>query len=325
MDYNRDGMESLYSIGTAGWSYKDWEGIVYPVRKPRDFHPLQYLSRWINAVEVNSTFYRPPQQNMTRAWAKKVAHYPEFRFSVKLHQAFTHQRKGYAIRDVDIFKLGIDPLMEERRLAALLIQFPWSFRRTSANQGYLDDLFRHFTEYPKALEIRHASWNQPDVYRFLSEHGVIFCNIDQPLFRDSIAPSAVCTNPDISYVRLHGRNTGNWFKSGAGRDARYDYLYGEGELDEWIERIKNLAGKSNRVLIITNNHYRGQALANALQIKNKLTGEKLEIPDSLLQRYPALNKITEQIRRGQLGLFSEKEEDSAKDGNGGNPESGKKW
>lgn len=298
-------MAPEYSIGTAGWSYKDWEGIVYPVRKHRDFHPLEYLSSWIGTVEINSTFYRPPQRSITRSWLKKIAPHPEFLFSVKLHQSFTHQREGYGSRDIDIFKQGIDPLMEDGRLAALLMQFPWSFRLTPANQAYLDGLFHDFSGYPRALEIRHESWNRPEFYRYLSEHGVIFCNIDQPIFRDSIQPSAVSTNPETSYVRLHGRNHTNWFKTGAGRDARYDYLYKENELDEWIERIKKLAGNSRRVLVITNNHYRGQAFANALQIKNKLTGEKLEIPESLLRQYPALNRIAQRIRRGQLGLFSE--------------------
>jgi len=320
MNYNRTGMGQIYSIGTAGWSYKDWENIVYPARKPHDFHPLIYLSQWINAIEINSTFYRPPQSPMTQSWVKKVASHPDFRFSVKLHQTFTHKRNGYSVRDIDIFKRGVDPLMESGRLAALLIQFPWSFRRTSTNQAYLDELFRKFSGYPQALEVRHGSWNQPDFYRFLSEHGVIICNIDQPLFRDSIPPGAICTNPEMSYVRLHGRNYTNWFKDSAGRDARYDYLYEEKELDEWIDRIKKLAGKSSRVLIITNNHYRGQAFTNALQIKNKLTGEKLEIPESLLQRYPALNKIAAQIRRDQLGLFAEKIKDAEEKKTGGKHE-----
>lgn len=294
-------------IGTAGWSYKDWEGIVYPERKERGFHPLIFLANYINIVEVNSTFYRTPPMTMSLSWIKKVEREPDFLFSIKLHQIFTHKRKGFTQKDVDDFKFGIEPLRAKLKLAAILIQFPWSFIRTSTNTEYLIKLFGLFSNYPLALEVRHSSWNIPSFYTLLSEHGVGFCNIDQPLFRNSIPPSAVCTNPRFSYVRLHGRNYKNWFKEDAGRDARYDYLYSNDELDEWVQKIKELGQKSDKIYVITNNHYRGQALANALQIKNKITGKKLDIPEDLLRKYPLLKEIIDKIKSGQLDLFGKDE------------------
>lgn len=298
---------SRYFIGTAGWSYKDWEGIVYPERKERSFHPLIFLADYINIVEVNSTFYRTPPMTMSLSWIKKVERYPDFLFSIKLHQIFTHKRRGFTQKDVDDFKFGIEPLRAKLKLAAILIQFPWSFIRTSANTKHLIKLFDLFSDYPLTLEVRHSSWNTPPFYTLLSEYNVGFCNIDQPLFRNSIPPSAVCTNPQFSYVRLHGRNYKNWFKENAGRDARYDYLYSNDELDEWIQRIKELGKKSDKVYVITNNHYRGQALANALQIKNKITGKKLDIPEDLLRKYPLLKEIIDKIKSGQLDLFGKDE------------------
>ena len=104
-------------------------------------------------------------------------------------------------------------------------------------------------------------------------------------------------------MRLHGRNYKNWFSRSAGRDARYNYLYGEEELDEWVERIKGLGEKSRDVFVVTNNHYQGQALANALQLKNKLTGEKVDVPLDLMKRYPLLQEIVTKIEKGQLDLF----------------------
>ena len=115
------------------------------------------------------------------------------------------------------------------------------------------------------------------------------------------------TNPAFAYVRLHGRNYKNWFRAGAGRDDRYDYLYAKDELQEWIDRIKQLGQKSGKIYVITNNHYRGQAMANALQIKNMLSGEKLEIPRLLIERYPALEEILKRIRKGQKDLFGDEE------------------
>ncbi|MDH4220054.1 MAG: DUF72 domain-containing protein [Candidatus Aminicenantes bacterium] len=292
-----------YHIGTAGWSYKDWEGIVYPEKKGSDFHPLIFLARYINIVEINSTFYRPPSLNISLSWIRRVKDYPDFLFTVKLHQVFTHQRKGFSQKDVDEFKLGIDPLVAHNRLAAILIQFPWSFARNAINLDYLISLFKLFSDFHLALEIRHGSWDIPVFYELLSEHRICFCNIDQPLFRDSIKPSAINTIPAFSYVRLHGRNYKNWFNENAGRDERYNYLYSKDELEGWIEKIKELGNKSNKVFVITNNHYRGQALANALQIKNMVTQEKLDIPVDLLKQYPALREIIKKLKSGQLDLF----------------------
>jgi uncharacterized protein YecE (DUF72 family) len=295
-----------YFIGTAGWSYPDWEKIVYPETKNQGFHPLVFLAQYINIVEINSTFYRPPAAYLSLSWIKKVENHPDFLFSVKLHQVFTHQRKDYTQKDVDNFKFGLEPLRANNRLASILIQFPWSFSGTGGNKEYLISLFRLFSDYPLALEVRHSSWSHPGFYELLAEYGVCFCNIDQPIFRNSIKPSSISTNPQFSYVRLHGRNYKNWFKEDAGRDERYNYLYSKEELDEWISRIKELGRESSKVFVITNNHYRGQALANALQIKNMISGEKIDIPQLLLIQYPFLKELMKKIKAGQLDLFEEK-------------------
>ncbi len=295
-----------YFIGTAGWSYDDWEGVVYPERKARGFHPLIFLAHYINIIEINSTFYRPPAIHISLSWIKKVENYPDFLFSVKLHQIFTHKRKGFNQKDVDDFKLGIEPLRARERLASILIQFPWSFANTTSHNEYLITLFKSFSDYPLSVEVRHSSWNNSSFYKLLAEYKVCFCNIDQPIFRNSIQPSSLNTNPKFSYVRLHGRNYKNWFKQDAGRDERYNYLYTKEELEEWIKRIKDLGNQSSKVFVITNNHYRGQALANALQIKNMITGEKLDIPYLLLKQYPVLKELAEKLKEGQLDLFEEK-------------------
>ncbi|HEK86181.1 MAG TPA: DUF72 domain-containing protein [Candidatus Aminicenantes bacterium] len=292
-----------YYVGTAGWSYEDWEGIVYPPIKGRGFHPLEYLAHFIDLVEINSTFYRPASPAMAYSWLRRVQAYAEFLFTVKLLQVFTHQRQDFSQKDVDDFKRGIAPLAAKQRLAAILIQFPWSFANTAENQEHLEKLFSLFGEFPLALEVRHSSWDLPEFYNFLKEYRVAFCNIDQPIFHHSIKPSAIVTNPAFSYVRLHGRNYKDWFREEAGRNDRYNYLYSKEELEDWIGRIKKLAEGSQRVFIITNNHYRGQALANALQIKNMLTGEKLQIPATMLEKYPVLKEIAQKLEKDQAELF----------------------
>ncbi len=292
-----------YFFGTAGWSYKDWEGIVYPEKKARGFHSLIFLAQYINIIEINSTFYRPPAIAISLSWIKKVENHPDFLFSIKLHQVFTHKRKDFTQKDVDDFKLGIEPLRAGNRLASILIQFPWSFVNTTAHNDYLIKLFKLFSDYPLALEVRHSSWNSPDFFKLLTELKVCYCNIDQPIFRNSILPSSISTNPNFSYVRLHGRNYTNWFKKDAGRDERYNYLYTKGELQEWVKRIEELGKKSKKVFVITNNHYRGQALANSLQIKNIISGEKIDVPYLLLKQYPTLKELVKKLKAGQLDLF----------------------
>lgn len=292
-----------FYVGTAGWSYNDWEGIVYPTHRQTGFHALPFLAGYINIVEVNSTFYRLPAPRITLSWVRRVQERPEFLFAVKLHQSFTHEKTPFSQKDSDEFKLGIDPLRAHGRLAAILIQFPWSFKNTGRSREHLERIFQVFRGYPMALEIRHGSWNRPDFFQWLQDFRVGFCNIDQPVINDSLGPTAVQTHPEFSYVRLHGRNYKNWFSQSAGRDARYNYLYSGEELDEWIEKINDLGKTSPKIFVIANNHYQGQALANALQIKNKLTGEKLDVPLDLLKRYPMLREIIAKIKKDQMDLF----------------------
>ena len=142
--YNRLKM-SRYFIGTAGWSYKDWERIVYPEKKESHFHGLTYLARFTNVVEINSTFYRIPAMHIALSWTKRVSSNPDFLFSVKLHQIFTHQRKEFTQKDVDDFKVGIEPIRAKGKLAAILIQFPYSFANTTAHLDYLSKLFKLFS------------------------------------------------------------------------------------------------------------------------------------------------------------------------------------
>jgi len=298
---------SRFYFGTAGWSYEDWAGIVYPERKPRGFHPLTYLAAYLDIIEINSTFYRTPSAMMSLFWIRRVAEFPGFLFAVKINRVFTHERKDWTAKDVDDFNRGIEPLRSSGRLASLLFQFPWSFVRSPANEDYMIDLFRLFSGDPLTVEVRHLSWDVPEFYQLLGAHQVGFCNIDQPVLHNSIKPSAKHTRTDFSYVRLHGRNYKDWFREGAGRDDRYNYLYSREELDEWVERIRQLGQNTGKVFVITNNHYRGQAMANALQIKNMITGEKLDIPGSLLKTYPVLEEIVKKISRGQLDLFGKKE------------------
>jgi uncharacterized protein YecE (DUF72 family) len=168
----------------------------------------------------------------------------------------------------------------------------------------LAKLLDRFKDYPRVLEIRHSSWNTPQIYEWLEEAGVGICNIDQPLFTRSIKPAALTTS-QIGYVRLHGRNYQDWFREKAPRDDRYNYLYSLDELEPWITRIKEVAEKTRESYVITNNHFRGQAVVNALEIKSTLAEKLVPAPAPLFQKYPNLkDSAVPELESPEPMLFS---------------------
>jgi len=276
-------------IGPAGWSYKDWEAVVYPAKPGGKFDPLAYLAEFFETIEINSTFYGPPAASTTQAWVKRVAHNPQFVFTAKLFQVFTHQRGKATIADDKAFREGIQPLVDAGKLGALLLQFPWSFKNTDEDRMYFNRLLDQFKDYPLVVEVRHASWNTPQVLESLAERGVGICNIDQPLFSKSIKPAAISTS-SVGYVRLHGRNYQNWFREDAPRDDRYNYLYSVDELDPWVDRIKDIARHTRETYVITNNHFRGKAVVNAIEIKAAIEERRVLAPAPLFSQYERLRE-----------------------------------
>lgn len=274
-------------IGIAGWSYRDWEGIVYPEGMGKKFDPLTYLADYFDLIEINVTFYRIPQPYNFISWLRRISHNPDFRFTVKLNRIFTHEKEKLTSSDCTQWSKAVYPLLEANRLGAVLAQFPYSFHFTADNRDYLSWLTEKFPEFPMVIEVRHRTWDRPEASQFLSDIGLGFCNIDQPRVSYSLEPSSYVTS-SVGYVRLHGRNVRDWFRKGAGRDARYNYLYTESEIKEWLLRIKNLEDETRELYVITNNHYRGQAVCNALQLKSGMTRKRINIPESMRSLYPQL-------------------------------------
>ncbi|HET7214039.1 MAG TPA: DUF72 domain-containing protein [Terriglobia bacterium] len=276
-------------FGPAGWSYDDWNGIVYPSHRPRGFHEAEYLASFFDTIEINTTFYHPPRAEVARSWVGRVRHNPNFRFTAKLWQRFTHEWTA-SQQDEREFKQGLRPLLEAGVLGALLMQFPWSFKNNKENREHVGGLVMQFMEYPLVLEVRHESWNKPDIYQMLHELGVGFCNIDQPVIGRSIRPSERSTSP-VGYVRLHGRNYEHWFTSNDHPEERYDYLYSPEELEAWAKRVKHVAEASEATYVITNNHFRGKAVANALQLISIVRDQPVAVPLGLVNEYPVLETI----------------------------------
>jgi uncharacterized protein YecE (DUF72 family) len=273
-------------IGIAGWSYPDWKGVVYT--KPK-IDQLEFVSGFVDCIEINSTFYRPPFEKTTKQWLERTSKYPDFFFTAKLHRSFTHESK-FDLEIVKYFHKGFGPFIEAGKLKHLLVQFRYDFDDNPNNRKHLTRIVDLFSEaFCLAVEVRHRSWQQPDALKFLEELGVSVCNLDYPTSWNSFDMQQ-CAIGRNGYFRMHGRNAEKWF-SKAGRDETYDYYYDESELTQIKQRIDKLANVFESLTVIANNHYRGAELANALELKCLLTGQKQLVPEGLLRAYPQLTKI----------------------------------
>jgi uncharacterized protein YecE (DUF72 family) len=279
-------------VGPAGWSYADWRGRVYPETAGTRFDTLALVAKYFDTAEINSSFYHPPSPETARSWLRRIAHNPNFIFTAKLNRAFTHDRGKATAEDEKLYRDGIDPLMEAGKLGAVLMQFPWSFKNDREERAFLDQLVERFKAYPLVVELRHESWNNPRILQTLEDLGLGLCDIDQPLFANSIKPSAEVTSA-IGYIRLHGRNYQNWFREEANVVERYDYLYSRDELEPWVDRIKEIAQKAKQTFVVTNNHARGQSLVNAFEILAELEEERVPGPAKLIDAYPRLSESVE--------------------------------
>jgi uncharacterized protein YecE (DUF72 family) len=321
----------MLRIGTSGWSYPTgngtWNGLFYPkTRSKRDgtkgFDELRFYAEHFDTVEVNSTFYGQPRAEVTRAWAERTPR--DFEFSVKLYQKFTHPKmfkeaalKSVSVRqgsggqapdaeeslldvlaqvtqsDLDDFRAGIDPLASSGKLGALLAQFPPSFKDSPQSRDYLARLLRALADYPVAVELRHRSWSDgiADTLTMLNAFGAAWVQIDEPKFRFSIRQNYLPNVTTFYYMRLHGRNVGQWWHHEKSED-RYNYLYSAAELQEFSDvagAAKTLVKKS---YLYTNNHFSSKSVVNAVMLKAQL-GEPIEgeYPPEMIETYPELKDL----------------------------------
>ena len=195
-------------VGPSGWEYPGWKGVVYPARQQGRAHPLEYLSRSFDVVEIESTFRRPLRPEVARLWLAKVARNPSFQFTAVLGRRFSYERSLDPV-EVARFKEGLRPLLGAGRFGCLLLQFAWAFRFTPENREFLIQLRRAFHEFPMAVEMRHASWMAEEALGTLIDYRLGFANIDQPPQASAMPPSALVTS-STAYVRLHGRDRDYW-------------------------------------------------------------------------------------------------------------------
>jgi uncharacterized protein YecE (DUF72 family) len=287
-------------IGVAGWDYADWAGVVYPRRADRGFDRLRYLAEFVDLIEINSSFYRPVAPGVAEAWVRRTADLPRFTFTAKSHRSWTHEVDPDGLATAVARTLeGLTPLRDAGRLGAVLVQFPQSFHFEPRAVEHLNRLVDEAAEWPLVVEVRHVSWEKEAAADWFREAGVGWCLVDQPQIARSTARPLPRVSSAIGYARLHGRNSADWFRPDAGRDARYDFLYSMDQLRSVAGQAQELARAAERVFVVQNNHFRGKALVNALQLKGLVEQRLPAAPEELVDTYPELAPQV-QVRRTRL-------------------------
>ena len=296
----------MIRVGPAGWSYADWEGRVYPRARPHGFHPLAFLARSFDTIEVDSSFYALPRREHAERWAHLVEARPAFRFAVKLHRDFTHataadaRTAGDWEAKAEAFRAGIEPLARSKKLTCVLAQFPVSFLHGKDEVRRLGRLRALFPDHALVLEVRHQSWFAPPAVDSVRGLGYSLAYLDLPRAWNHPPEWHEPTGP-IGYLRLHGRNSSAWFRAEAGRDERYDYLYSREELDALAAKARRIAGAHDETEVVTNNHFSGKAVANAIELSHLLRGDRPLAAPELVEAFPRLAPIVRV--EGQKGLF----------------------
>lgn len=286
--------------GPAGWTDPHWLNTVYDDPAARGCHRIEFLARYFDAIEIDTTFSQFPKPEVARLWAAKAGPFPRLLFSAKLHRSFTHDRK-LEKHTVAAFRDGLLPLKRAGRLGCVLMQFPWAFRFTSENRAHLIELRRAFHDFTLVAEMRHASWTSEEGLGTLIDYRIGFVNIDQAPFSNATPPTSYLTSR-VAYVRLHGRNPGDWEPAAGG--IRHDYLYSPHELAEWKRRIGILSECAPLTIVILNNAAGGKAVVNALEMR-RLLGDGAGIaPAGLVERYPAALEGFRTATPAQRSLFA---------------------
>ena len=254
----------MIRVGTSGYSYKDWVGHFYPQgTSQKNF--LEHYSKHFDTCELNFTYYRIPNARTLSSMVSKSGGRVEF--VLKANQEMTHTRKA-GEEDYRAFREALMPLIDAGTFGGILAQFPYSFRSSPENGDYLKRLRDRFEGLPIVAEFRNRAWIRDETFALLREQGIGFCCVDEPRLK-GLMPSVAEVTSELGYVRFHGRNAAKWWNHERA-EQRYDYLYTERELREWLPKIKQIDSRAQKTFVFMNNHFESKAVKNAMMLLDLL-------------------------------------------------------
>ncbi|MFW9970889.1 MAG: DUF72 domain-containing protein [Candidatus Odinarchaeota archaeon] len=278
-------------IGTSGWGYDEWVGPFYPRGLSKSDY-LIYYSEIFYTNEINTTFYNIPSKRVVDSWVNKTPN--DFLFSVKIPQSVTHESKleiELCLEDLEYFLKVMEPLIESKKLLAFLIQLPPYFKKDE-HFGNLKQFIDNWPGNPRkdnyylVVEFRDKSWMDKEVFNYLEDRNLTYCAVIEPL----LPPRMDITNPSFSYIRFHGYGKKIWF----------DYCFNEEEIKRWVNPIREVIQKCDRVGIYFNNHFSGYAAKNSLMLMKELNVKPKNSPEVI--NILDLKKKSGEYSKGQVAL-----------------------
>ncbi len=295
-------------IGTCSWTDPTLveSGRFYPVWACSAEARLQYYASQFGLVEVDSTYYALPNERVSRLWVERTGE--QFIFDIKAFRLFTQhptplialpgdirqalplnvrERTNMYLRDMppelstelwSRFEQALLPLDSAGKLGAVLFQFPPWFYLGERQRDYILSCQERLPQYRIAVEFRHSSWvnekNREWTFGFLRNNALSFVCVDEPQGFKSSVPPVVEATSDLGLVRFHGRNRETWEKKGISVTERFNYLYSQEELQEWVPGLKELASKTRQLHVLFNNCHQDKAVVNAWQVRFLLGEEQ---------------------------------------------------
>jgi len=288
-------------IGTCSWTDPTLigSGRFYPNWAHSAETRLRYYASQFGLVEVDSSYYALPSEQTSRLWMERTG--KKFIFNIKAFRLFTQHPTPLVALPKDIrqalpsgtkektsiyqrdmptelvselwnrFERALLPLDSAGKLGVVLFQFPPWFYPGEQQSDYILSCRERLPQYRIAIEFRHGSWlneqNRDWTLGFLRNNNLPFVCVDEPQGFSSSVPPIVEATADLSLVRFHGRNTEMWEKKGVSVAERFNYLYKEEELKEWVLRIKELASRTRQLHVLFNNCHQDKAIVNARQVR----------------------------------------------------------
>jgi uncharacterized protein YecE (DUF72 family) len=297
-------------IGTCSFADEALQKHFYPKGMRTGRQQLPYYSQHFDTVEIDSTFYRLPSRENVEKWAAWtpdgfVFHFKAFapitRHPIRLEQLPPELREGLRTdaRDrvdrmprevrgevVRLFREALEPAAEAGKLGGILIQLAPYVVPKPQSWEYLEWLRAQLPDDELLVEFRHQSWlddeHRDETLRFLERHRLANVVVDAPRTEaKNVIPTVVAVTSPLAYVRFHGRNAKTWNIRGGSAADRFDYLYPRGELEEWVEPMRELAGEAEQVFALFNtnrwsqdpdgsNRLVAQGAANAFELRSVL-------------------------------------------------------
>ena len=266
-------MPATVRLGTCSFADEGLLKAWYPRGVSTSRARLRYYAERFDTTEVDSPYYHLPDPGVTRNWAQRTP--PEFTFHVKAHKTMTFHEGEPTDDAFAEFRTSLRPLELSGKLRSVLLQYHPRFTKTPAAMAELERAPERLAPLVPLVEFRHRSWMEPDeradTIAFLERTGLAYVSLDSPMTRASnvVARHAVATHA-VAYVRFHGRNAKTWNIKAEKSSERFNWMYSQDELEEWVPKLERLAGDADEVYAMFNNNRDDFAPRSAVLLRGLL-------------------------------------------------------